>query len=492
MLEAQRERLVRVARRFTRDREAAEDLVHEAWLSILSSNTAPKAPSYAYLFTVVTNLGRRHLQRRARSHTSETYRVEDHASTVTPLNHLTTREQHGALGRAIQSLPEHAAQILALRYAEGMAFEEIATTMGRPSGTVRSTHKRTIDRLRVQLKRALRLPGVVGTLIRGAILGRVDVAAVFVLYLGACGLVLRLAVETPKLKPDGRASVTGLHGSYLELGRRGLLPPESATTPPLHSPAVFNGDFEDGNRGFQSGAGYVESGAVTSGQYSVRADELGSAHWRCRDHTSGHGRFLICNGEGENEGLVWAQTVSVTDGQTYQFQAWAANLTYPSQGKSEPILELRVSGTPIGASLLVVEERVSWSPHYVLRPLTRPSLLSIEGMSPHRWPAETPIYSGIRHDENFLLGLEEARKYGLVPPRVGTEIPSKEKKIQVEERGMWLPIRGTFAAKADEVRLEIWSTARAHAGNDFGIDDISLRVVPETDGVPVIRSGHER
>lgn len=59
-----------------------------------------------------------------------------------------------AVVRALDSLPPDQAEVVVLRLRSGLAFEEIASVVGRPLGTVTSQYSRAIAALRALLKDA--------------------------------------------------------------------------------------------------------------------------------------------------------------------------------------------------------------------------------------------------------------------------------------------------------------------------------------------------
>ncbi len=71
----------------------------------------------------------------------------------TPEEELMNRELGEALRKAIEALPEHHRAVILLREIEGMAYEDIAKTMGCSTGTVMSRLHYAREKLKISLGR---------------------------------------------------------------------------------------------------------------------------------------------------------------------------------------------------------------------------------------------------------------------------------------------------------------------------------------------------
>ncbi len=123
-----------------------------------------------WLFTIAANLAKNEIRRRVRrrnwfSLDALQELVSDSAIQLADPTEgsevaLERKQLQGAVGRAIATVPEKYRLALVLRDIEGLAYEEIATVLGIPGGTVRSR----INRARGMLKRKLQpLLGQTGT-----------------------------------------------------------------------------------------------------------------------------------------------------------------------------------------------------------------------------------------------------------------------------------------------------------------------------------------
>ncbi len=118
---------------------------------------------------------------------------------------------------------------------------------------------------------------------------------------------------------------------------------------------ITNGDFESGNTGFTSGLAF--SGICGGGTYSVETfatDKCTNFPWQMVPGNSGD--FMVV--DGRNNTSIWGTNVSVTAGNTYQFNYWA----YPDVSLGDgPILRFRVAGATIAATDLNLLTFGAWN-----------------------------------------------------------------------------------------------------------------------------------
>lgn len=152
--------------RMVRDRETAEDLSQETFIKVLNAigSYRPEFKFSSWVFKIANNTAIDHLRRRE----LDTLSIEGspHATTPeateatalqlgtadeSPLDSVEARELGGEIEAAINQLrPEYRSCIL-LRHVEGLAYEEIAETLGLPLGTVKTYIHRARNELRVAL-----------------------------------------------------------------------------------------------------------------------------------------------------------------------------------------------------------------------------------------------------------------------------------------------------------------------------------------------------
>ncbi|HEX5149941.1 MAG TPA: putative Ig domain-containing protein [Parafilimonas sp.] len=115
-----------------------------------------------------------------------------------------------------------------------------------------------------------------------------------------------------------------------------------STTINVANELVVNGDFEAGDGGFttlygsRTGSFYVYSNPATGlwpeGDYAVDTSAYSPSsnigyhpNFHGKDHTTGHGKFMMINGSVALK-TIWEQTVNVLPNTTYYFSAWGMNL----------------------------------------------------------------------------------------------------------------------------------------------------------------------
>ena len=137
--------LVAYARGFAPDTAAAEDVVHQVFLRLLSTElTMPDVP-VAYVYRAVRNTALN--ARRSSLRLAEL----DPQSSV--FRHRGGNQEAAlALERALAELPEEQREVVVMRVWGGLALEEIAATSGAPLNTVASRYRYALEKLREKLR----------------------------------------------------------------------------------------------------------------------------------------------------------------------------------------------------------------------------------------------------------------------------------------------------------------------------------------------------
>src|SRR3954470_23960872 len=132
--------LVRLARLFVDDRDAAEDIVQEAFLRLSKHagkiSDLERAP--AYLRSIVLNLARDHNRRglvSLRHHSTSGRDVDVGDDTA---DQLVRSEEHARVLAAVRRLPARQRDCVTLRYFEEYPIERIATTLGLSANSVKT------------------------------------------------------------------------------------------------------------------------------------------------------------------------------------------------------------------------------------------------------------------------------------------------------------------------------------------------------------------
>jgi RNA polymerase sigma factor (sigma-70 family) len=142
--------LVRLARLFVDDRNAAEDLVQEAFIRLARSThrleDVTRAP--AYLRSIVLNLARDHNRRGLVSlrHRSPLTDVQDSID-----DEIVAREDQRQVLDALSELPHRQRVCLVLRYYDELGIDDIASTIGVSRNSVKTHLQRGLAALEARL-----------------------------------------------------------------------------------------------------------------------------------------------------------------------------------------------------------------------------------------------------------------------------------------------------------------------------------------------------
>ncbi len=141
--------LVRLARLFVDDRDAAEDIVQEAFLRLTRHSgkidAIDRAP--AYLRSIVLNLARDHNRRGLVSlrHYATIGREIDVAAVDD--DQLVRSEEHRRVLDAVRQLPSRQRDCITLRYFEELSNDRIASTLGLSVNSVKTHLRRAMATL---------------------------------------------------------------------------------------------------------------------------------------------------------------------------------------------------------------------------------------------------------------------------------------------------------------------------------------------------------
>ena len=138
-----------IVSRFINDRDEVNDVVQEAFIKAYRAlgNFRGDSQFYTWLYRIAVNSAKNYLMSRSRRppgsdidvDEAELYGATDKLSDVdTPENLIYSDELERAVNEAIKNLPEDLRTAVTLREFEGLSYEEIATIMECPVGTVRS------------------------------------------------------------------------------------------------------------------------------------------------------------------------------------------------------------------------------------------------------------------------------------------------------------------------------------------------------------------
>lgn len=157
-------RIIKLVGRYVREPADAQDVAQEAFLKAYRAlpNFRGESAFYTWLYRIAINTAKNHLVAAARrpsdvdlgtNEDGEQFEIEDMQSTLeTPERLLLTEEIRLTVIDAIGKLPDDLRTAIMLREVDGLSYEEIATVMDCPIGTVRSRIFRAREAVDLRLK----------------------------------------------------------------------------------------------------------------------------------------------------------------------------------------------------------------------------------------------------------------------------------------------------------------------------------------------------
>ena len=143
-------KLGRLLSRFIRNPTEVEDVVQEAFIKAYRALPSFRGESafYTWLYRIGINAAKNYLVSEGRrpptttefdSEEAEGFEDAEQLRNInTPKNELMSKQVAETVNKAMDSLPEELKIAITLREIEGLSYEEIATMMNCPIGTVRS------------------------------------------------------------------------------------------------------------------------------------------------------------------------------------------------------------------------------------------------------------------------------------------------------------------------------------------------------------------
>jgi RNA polymerase sigma-70 factor (sigma-E family) len=142
--------LVRMARLFTDDRTAAEDLVQEAFVRLIRSAERIREPdrAVAYLRSIVLNLARDHNRRGLMSMRHRDAQRLDTTPEPLVADRIEADAGQAVILDALRDLPPRQRDCLVLRFYLELSSAEIAEVLGITVNSVKTHARRGLDALR--------------------------------------------------------------------------------------------------------------------------------------------------------------------------------------------------------------------------------------------------------------------------------------------------------------------------------------------------------
>lgn len=156
-------RIINLVSRFLRNPADAMDVSQEAFLKAYRAlpNFRGESAFYTWLYRIAVNTAKNHLAVQARRpneadlDVSEMEQIDTNGALreqATPERLLLKDEIQAVVVKTIDELPDDLRMAITLRELEGLSYEEIATVMDCPIGTVRSRIFRAREAVDNQLK----------------------------------------------------------------------------------------------------------------------------------------------------------------------------------------------------------------------------------------------------------------------------------------------------------------------------------------------------
>jgi RNA polymerase sigma-70 factor (ECF subfamily) len=157
-------KLARLLSRFIRDPAEVEDVAQEAFIKAYRALPSFRGESafYTWLYRIGINTAKNYLVAMGRraptttefdSEDAENFEGGDQLRDVnTPENELMSKQIAETVNSTMEALPEELRTAIVLREIDGLSYEEIATVMNCPIGTVRSRIFRARDTIAERLR----------------------------------------------------------------------------------------------------------------------------------------------------------------------------------------------------------------------------------------------------------------------------------------------------------------------------------------------------
>jgi RNA polymerase sigma-70 factor (ECF subfamily) len=157
------QKIANLISRYIRDPHEVMDVTQEAFIKAYRAlpNFRGESAFYTWLYRIAINTAKNYLVAMGRRPPADDLEAEtaeqmDTGSrlkeTGTPENHILSQEISATVQQAIDDLPEDLRTAIILRELEGMSYEEIASAMSCPVGTVRSRIFRAREAIDKSLK----------------------------------------------------------------------------------------------------------------------------------------------------------------------------------------------------------------------------------------------------------------------------------------------------------------------------------------------------
>jgi len=161
------QRIINLVSRFVRNQSDAQDVTQEAFIKAYRAmpNFRGESAFYTWMYRIAVNTAKNHLAIQSRRPVAaerditEIEQIEgDNAlkDYATPEHMLLRDEIQETIVKAIENLPDDLKMAITLREVEGLSYQDIASAMDCPIGTVRSRIFRAREAIDNQLEPLLK------------------------------------------------------------------------------------------------------------------------------------------------------------------------------------------------------------------------------------------------------------------------------------------------------------------------------------------------
>jgi RNA polymerase sigma-70 factor, ECF subfamily len=160
LYERYRDPIFRFGYRLLGSAEAAEDVAHDCFLSLINEPgrfDPSKASLRTYLYAAARNLAAKRYHAFNREAPIEDLVHEPHAEDREPIDRVLDNELASEIERAVAALPPLQREALVLFEFEDLSLAEIAAVVGADSGTVKGRLFRAREKLRASLGKYFRI-----------------------------------------------------------------------------------------------------------------------------------------------------------------------------------------------------------------------------------------------------------------------------------------------------------------------------------------------
>lgn len=157
------QRIINLVSRFVYSPSDAQDIAQEAFIKAYRAlpNFRGESAFYTWMYRIAVNTAKNHLAVKSRRPLESAQDIDDveqiegdHTlrDEETPEHLLLRDEIQGTILKSIEALPEDLKAAITLREVEGLSYEDIASAMDCPIGTVRSRIFRAREAIDKELK----------------------------------------------------------------------------------------------------------------------------------------------------------------------------------------------------------------------------------------------------------------------------------------------------------------------------------------------------